>query len=425
MRENSDTSGAGGPFPFWMRRRFLLVLFWTVLSCIPSWGQPEGVHLSLSATGKGEKQFMTVLWYSRDAGAVQFIRYGLTEKELPKMVKADSYGMEGSFFHKGEMTKLTSSTRYYYQCGSDKSGWSSVFTFVTPPKKGKPHPFTVGIFGDTQNNEFNEQFQKTAEIVGRLAEVRPDLTLHMGDVVNNGSVTADWLSFLRIAQPLAANAPLMLTLGNHDVENTKGPRFQHPFSSFNGLFSLPGKGTDYSFDYGNVHFVCLFSGVAPVAAENGLLRYGPDSEERRWLERDLASARKSRHTDWIIVFVHYPPYSFGWSNVKRWQETIAPIIDRYGVDLCLSGHRHVYERHHPLRNGQPAVDGWGITYVTNGTAGGSPQGTGGSDYPTMAFTPAERMYNYAIMSVVGKSLNYEVFDSAGEKTDEFELNSLR
>lgn len=425
MRENSNAPEARRSHPFRVRRRFFLLQAWAILLWIPVLGQPEGVHLSLSGSGSVKKQAMTAVWVSGGSKAGEFVRYGLSGKALIKQVKATPYEVEGITFQKAVMTRLSPSTRYYYQCGSGERGWSSLFSFVTPPVRGKSRPFTVGVFGDTQNNEFNEQFQKTAGIAGRLAEVRPDLTLHMGDMVNNGSVTADWLSFLKAAEPLVATSPLMLTLGNHDIENAKGPGFQRPFPSFEGIFSLPGNGTDYSFDYGNVHFVCLFSGVAPLAAENGLLRYGAGSQERSWLEKDLASAGKNQHTDWIIVFVHYPPYSFGWSNVKRWQETIAPVFDQYGVDLCLSGHRHVYERHFPLKNGQPAGDGRGTTYVTNGTAGGSPQGTGGSQMATMAFTPAERMYNYAIMSVNGKSLKYEVFDSRGEKRDEFELNSLR
>ncbi len=94
-----------------------------------------------------------------------------------------------------------------------------------------------------------------------------------------------------------------------------------------------------------------------------------------------------------------------------------PLLEKYQVDLCISGHRHVYERHNELKSGLPSTDGTGTVYITNGTAGGSPQGLGGKEMLSMAFTSSEKMYNYAILTIEGKKLIYEVFDQNSKKID--------
>jgi acid phosphatase type 7 len=378
--------------------------------------QSEQVHLSWSGNNVKTYSTMTVSWISDDLQTPEFVAYGTTTSNL-STIKAQKTVAEGRAFHKVFLKNLQPSTTYIYRCGADATGWSDNYTFTTGPLPGERKTFKVGVLGDTQNNEYNEDFGKTAQILGQLLPFKPDFTLHMGDIVNNGSMTADWLNFMKVAQPLNAVAPMMPTLGNHDIENLQGENFQKPFSSFYELFSLPRNGLDYSFDYGNTHFVCIFSGFAMAASENGLLRYSPASKEYKWLEKDLSEARSNPRIDWIVAYTHYPLYSFGWSNVQQWKEALSPIFDKFHVDICLSGHRHVYERHHPLFSGMPAPDGKGTVYITNGTAGGSPQGLGGEAMPTMAFTSSEKMYNFATMTIDGKKLIYELFDQNSKKID--------
>ncbi|HEY1114004.1 MAG TPA: hypothetical protein VGE66_10600, partial [Chitinophagaceae bacterium] len=139
--------------------------------------------------------------------------------------------------------------------------------------------------------------------------------------------------------------------------------------------------------------------------------------------------KKNRNIRWIIIYCHYPMHSFGVSHVPTWEKHVTPLLDRYEVDLCLSGHRHVYERHKPIRGGvvyelsdthlyeKPR----GTIYITNGSAGGSLQGVGGSHLPTMVFTPSGKMYTYATMTIEGDTLHYVVFDKVGERIDYFKI----
>jgi len=400
---------------FKIQNLLLLVAFTALWSEI--YAQPKQVHLSWSGNKVNTCTSMTVSWISEGMQTPEFVAYGTRISDLSP-VKAQNTIVERRSFYKVFLKDLKPSTTYIYRCGSDEKGWSENYMFTTAPLQGQKKVFKVGVWGDTQNNEFNEQFGKTRQIVGHLMSLKPAFTLHMGDIVNNGSITPDWLTFLDVAQQLNAVAPMMPTLGNHDIENLKGDNFQKPFPSFNQLFSLPRDGLDYSFDYGNTHFVCIFSGLAKVASEAGLLRYSTASKEYNWLEKDLSKARNNPRIDWIVAYTHYPLYSFGESNVQQWEKTISPLFDKYKVDLCLSGHRHVYERHYPVKSGLRVPEGKGTIYITNGTAGGSPQGLGGKEMSTMAFTSVEKMYNYAVMTIEGKKLIYEVFDQNKKKIDE-------
>ena len=389
---------------------------WSVLSA-----QPRQVHLSWSGNKVKTYSSMTVSWVSDNLQNAEFVVYGTASADL-STVKAQKTIAAGRSFQNVFLENLQPATTYIYRCGSDETGWSENYAFTTAPLPGTRETFKVGVWGDTQNNEFNEQFEKTRQIVGQMIPIKPDFILHMGDIVNNGSITPDWLNFLTVAQPLTAFAPMMPTLGNHDIENLPGEHFQEPFPVFNQLFTLPGNGLDYSFEYGNTHFVCIYSGYAKAASENGQLRYSHHSKEYEWLEKDLSKARHNPRIDWIVVYTHYPLYSFGVSNIQQWREALSPLFEKYQVDICLAGHRHVYERHNPQTSGV-SLTGWkGTVYITNGTAGGSPQGIGGKDMPTMAFTSDVRMYNYATMTVNGKKLWYEVFDQNSKKIDELILN---
>ena len=158
-----------------------------------------------------------------------------------------------------------------------------------------------------------------------------------------------------ITQPINANVPFMPVTGNHDVDNNnKDEGYQRPFPVFYDFLNLPGNHTDYSYNYGNTHFIAISSGHAKGVEEanDTNWRYSLGSPEYKWLENDLSHARKDKKITWIIVYMHHPAYSFGWSHVQGWQDRITPLLDKYQVDLALAGHRHVYERHKAIRNNQ-------------------------------------------------------------------------
>jgi hypothetical protein len=137
--------------------------------------------------------------------------------------------------------------------------------------------------------------------------------------------------------------PLWSTIGNHDA-GQPDPDGHIPYLD---IFTLPTQGEAggvpsgteryYSFDYANVHLVCLDSSTSDRSANAPMLA---------WLGEDLAATDK----DWIIAFWHHPPYSKGTHNsdteieLIQMRQNALPILEDYGVDLVLCGHSHVYER---------------------------------------------------------------------------------
>lgn len=94
---------------------------------------------------------------------------------------------------------------------------------------------------------------------------------------------------------------------------------------------------NYSFDYGDAHFLCLDSNVYVDPQDAAL---------RAWIKADLVA------TDalWKFAVYHHPAFNVG---DKHYQEqhmrALSPLLEAHGVDFCLSGHEHTYQRTMPLR----------------------------------------------------------------------------
>ncbi len=405
--------------------RFVLSVF-VAAGHVSLYPQPSLIHLSIgSDLTKGKSAPITVTWSSENITGMQNVVFG--QKPHPsKSVKARETGYSGGAVYSAELNGLRRGRTYFYKCGSDAAGWSRIYSFSTEPLKGS---FTVAVIGDTQDNTNNENFVKSAGVLSAVRQHKPDLTLHMGDIVNDGSMTSSWENYLKMSQDINAESPLMPVLGNHDVNNVKGDNFQMPFDDFHDLFNLPGDEVNYSFTYGKVRFIGIFSGYAQAAEPLGEVKFKPGSPEYAWLDTELTRAENDRGIDWIIVWMHYPVNSFGWSNVKGWGDNILPLLNNHSVDLCLAGHRHVYERHLQVKNGKVAEKDTtkslsaseGTLFITNGTAGGNPTNPGGKEISTVAYTPDRIMYSYAIMVIDRGSIAFKVFDEDNNTIDHFVL----
>jgi hypothetical protein len=66
----------------------------------------------------------------------------------------------------------------------------------------------------------------------------------------------------------------------------------------------------------------------------------------KWIESDL----KANNKRWTVVYFHHPPYSMGTHNsdteieMITMRNDIIPLLEKYHVDLVLSGHSHSNER---------------------------------------------------------------------------------
>ena len=76
-----------------------------------------------------------------------------------------------------------------------------------------------------------------------------------------------------------------------------------------------------------------------------------NTEQYRFVVNDLQKANTNSSIDWIIVLFHKPFYSSLSSHIQEYlmREKYQPIFDKYGVDLVLQGHNHIYDRTLPLQ----------------------------------------------------------------------------
>src|SRR5439155_16088779 len=167
------------------------------------------------------------------------------------------------------------------------------------------------------------------------------------------------------------------------------------------IFSLPkqgeagglASGTEayYSFDYGNIHFICLDSFGSDRSANGPMMT---------WLQSDLAATL----LQWIVAFWHHPPYSKGSHDsdtqipLIEMRENALPILESGGVDLVLTGHSHSYERSF-LLDGHYGTSGTLTESMKKDPGDGRESGTGAYEKPTLG--PAS--HEGAVYAVAGSS----------------------
>jgi hypothetical protein len=171
----------------------------------------------------------------------------------------------------------------------------------------------------------------------------------LGDNAYNSGTDTEYQNAVFAMYPQTLRQSVLWpTLGNHDTASSSNPPATLPYFQ---MFSLPvngeagglASGTEkyYSFDFGNIHFVCLDSMSSSRQ---------PGSAMLTWLDNDLAASTQ----DWLIAFWHHPPYSKGSHNsdteagLVEMRSNVLPVLEAHGVDLVLTGHSHSYERSYLL-----------------------------------------------------------------------------
>jgi hypothetical protein len=331
-----------------MIRRSLLA--WIVVC---SSGSLEGTELVRGPyLQNATPQSVTVKWRT-DEAIESIVRYGTNLAEL-----SDVRGnLVSTTNHEVQVSGLLPDQRYFYSIGRFSevlAGGDENHFFVTPPVPGTRKPTRIWAIGDsgTASHPFYSWLlgsEKVRDAYLNFAGTNlTDVWLMLGDNAYQSGFDREYqVAVFQTYPTLLRNTLLWSTLGNHE---TYGPD-QDGRIAYHDIFSLPANaeaggvisGTEnyYSFDYANIHFVCLDSELS--ARE-------PDSPMATWLHADLAA----NTNDWLIAFWHSPPYSKGshdsdsmldnGGNMTFMRTNFVSILESYGVDLVLCGHSHSYER---------------------------------------------------------------------------------
>jgi predicted phosphodiesterase len=189
------------------------------------------------------------------------------------------------------------------------------------------------------------------------------IAIMTGDQQEDSKDTSWQPEYFLSERNILKNTVIYNVLGNHDAAGieTFDKYFDPPVSSNSAGSSTK---TYYSFNYGDVHFVIL----------DGNQSRAVGSEQYKWLVADMASTNAQK-ADWRIIFTHQPGLSYGGNHGlgddNGFMNAISALDTAPGVnknaDLIIMGHNHVYERAY-----RPEGEKRGITWITDGTVGGTP-----------------------------------------------------
>ncbi len=349
---------------------------------------------------------MYVLWETAENATTRVdfgeARTGVTQALLDRHATLPNTRL----MHEVLLSDLKVETNYFWQVTSitEKGDTlrSAVYSFKTAVKDSSA--YTFALIGDTQrNNRTPWAWGKIAELVWKE---RPNFVVHVGDLVDQGLKKKDWTEhFFPNGHTLMSRIPVYPVLGNHEQD---APYYYQ-------YVVAPPPEYYYTFHYGNAQFFMLDSNRD----------LSDNSEQYNWLEWELA---KSTAT-WKIVLHHHPPYSSdnddhgdsfkalsSLGHLKT--RNLVPLYERYGVDFCLFGHTHLYERTWPLKENRINMKE-GVVYINSGGAGGSIENFA----PTRNwFTlELEAVHHFCTFAIYHNHLVFKAVDHEGRMLDAFQM----
>ncbi len=414
-----------------MNRLWKSGLFVAMLLCVGCGSSVEGASIVRGPYLQlGTPTSMVVRWRT-DVQTSSRVDYGLSREQLGQTVIKNEWVTE----HEVWITGLKPGTKYYYAVGDGTeilAGGDLEHFFVTSPPVGLPTPTRIWLLGDSGTANDDARAVRNA-FLANGGSGPPDLWIMLGDNAYPNGTDSEYQAAVFDMYPSAlAQSALWPTLGNHDGHTSDSATETGPYYD---SFSLPGaaqaggiaSGTEayYSFDYGDIHFVCLESYETDRSPSGAMLT---------WLEEDLAQTAQR----WIIAFWHHPPYSKGSHNsdsdtrMTEMRENVLPILDSYGVDLVLSGHSHSYERSFLLDGHYGTSDTLQPSMILDG-GDGRVDGDGAYEKPSSGNAAIREGAVYVVAGSSGKtgggSLNHSVmltsFSLLGSGILEIDGNRLR
>ena len=164
--------------------------------------------------------------------------------------------------------------------------------------------------------------------VRNLNLLRPEFVVSVGDLIEGytedvAQVEKEWTEFLGFINQLQMR--FFFVAGNHDLTN---PMMHDIWRKHFGT-------EWYSFDYKNVHFLCL-------STEDPTSRIG--DEQLAWIKKDLAESQGAR---WTFVLLHKPLWTYaerelsaGNQDSTQWKQVEALLSSR--PHTVFAGHVHHY-----------------------------------------------------------------------------------
>ena len=330
---------------------------------------------------------------------------------VPTILAAGPVGdaTDGKCWHGVLVLNLEYDTEYVYRLSNDGNVKSRTYSFKT----GTEGSFQFIAVGDPQLTTGMQSadsiniplvttkagWQNTLDAISKLAPNARFLA-SLGDQVDGSAdIETEYANFIAPLQ--SRSLPVAPTMGNHDGNMAFSHHFFVPNDKI--LYSLPGENIygSYWYTYNNVLFVVLNSSMSPTTAAE-LAPY------IQWMDETLDDATRDHpDADWIVVQHHKSTASPARHQSDRDILLLTPafenLMDKYGVDVVLAGHDHVYSRSFFLYDHK--VVG-GIDYTANTVTN-----PGGTLYMTLNTASGQKYYDILTSAPFGGP----VWNSAGTK----------
>ncbi|MDU9376653.1 3',5'-cyclic adenosine monophosphate phosphodiesterase CpdA [Methanocorpusculaceae archaeon Sp1] len=326
---------------------------------------------------------------TENSNVISFVTDNISESII-EIQGCDAVSSQPARYHHVQIENLKKDTQYLYRVTADgeTTPWYQFKTFGSDK-------ITFAVVGDTQQivNETTNilEFSETERhglIASEIASAHPDIVIHTGDLVYDGSVYEYWTDFFAAANPYIHNVTFIAAPGNHDI----------PYITYSLWHDLFGD-RYYTADAGPVTFIILDTSVKirPNYYPDDVVVLPDIDTQLIYLESELGTSEGRK-----IVIFHQPlfssndPYRQQVTDAQR--EKMLELFDCYNVDFVFGGHEHWYE--HYLMNG--------THHIIAGTSGAAmiPQGIApvrelkSSQYHTLGW----QLFEATSDSITGKRL---------------------
>ena len=341
--------------------------------------------------GATEKD-LNFCWYSKTKGLakVKLAKkedlsdakvYDGTVTDINRSNSVETYKASNKVSIKGALEK---NTTYYYSYSNDGTTWSKAEKYQTKDSKS----YKIWLVGDPQVGASGSEGQGTIDDVNiavdtynwnktlEMAKKKDgdaSFVLSVGDQIDYAAADeadtknvreSEYAGFLYPS--VLRNMPLASSIGNHE---SKGTDYKYHYNNPNTEDNLgaTNSGSDYYFSYGDVLYIVLNSNNRNAA------------EHSKLMEKAIKSAPNAK---WKVVAFHHDIYGSGQPHSDfdgaNLRTIFAPLMDKYDIDVCLTGHDHSYARTYQIIDGtaieygqDSATNPEGTLYIAAGSASGS------------------------------------------------------
>ena len=387
---------------------------------------PNPDHIMLSFCGNPKTE-AAVIWRTSvevDSGYINFKKENESDwRRLDAECRQKESDIDISNYHSVKLSGLEPGTRYVYTVGSEENR-SDEFSFETEPENIGKFSFLVITDHQKGNPCHLPDYGKVGELLKDALNKHPEcrFILTVGDNCDNGQNELQWNGMFEGLKGIIESIPYMMTTGNHDNRGFLS-YFPEPvgkfylehadFYDFQFEPSYPMNGPEgyttenYSFDYGNAHF--LIMGI------NAPEKVAP------WAFDDLQKSDKT----WKLGTYHFPIYPVmpEGQNNDGYPWLRKPIEDGR-LDILFAGHEHSFARTFPTK-GDELFDrpSEGTVHYIAGNGGGNIYHSNCQKVWHSCFYPQEEHTGlYSIVEIDGNILTATAYLGDGRIVDRFTLD---